>query len=144
MKVDCKLQRITFGVTGIAVILNSSRRSTIGRPNKDLSQTMAAPLRSANPGQQKSVQFAHFGVLDAGAQSKASTVTSLALNVVIACVVIIISMASAKRTIEHNKLLTNLVAPIVEKKPEPIKPKVIPPQATARCPSALPKSSRPK
>jgi protein TonB len=89
---------------------------------------MAAPLRSANPGPQKSVQFAHFGVLDAGAQSKASTVTSLFLNVVIACVVVIISMASAKRTIEHNKLLTNLVAPVVEKKPEPVKPKVIPPK----------------
>jgi periplasmic protein TonB len=89
---------------------------------------MAAPLRSANPGPQKSVQFAHFGVLDAGAQSKASTVTSLVLNILVACVVIIISMASAKRTIERNKLLTNLVAPVVEKKPEPVKPKIVPPK----------------
>ncbi len=89
---------------------------------------MAAPLRSANPDQQKSMQFAHFGVLDAGAQSKASTVSSLVLNIVIAFVVVIISMASAKRTIERNKLLTNLVAPVVEKKAEPVKPKVIPPK----------------
>ncbi len=74
------------------------------------------------------MQFAHFGVLDAGAQSKASTVTSLVLNLTIAFVVIVISAATAKRTIEHNKLLTNLVAPVVEKKPEPIKPKVIPPK----------------
>lgn len=89
---------------------------------------MAAPLRSANPGQQKSMQFAHFGVLDAGAQSTASTVTSLVLNLAIAFVVIVISMATAKRTIERNKLLTNLVAPVTEKKAEPIKPKVLPPK----------------
>jgi TonB family protein len=74
------------------------------------------------------MQFAHFGVLDAGSQSKASTVTSLILNLAIACVVIIISMASAKRTIEKNRLLTNLVAPVVEKKVEPIKPKIVPPK----------------
>lgn len=74
------------------------------------------------------MQFAHFGVLDAGAQSKASTVTSLVLNLAIAFVVIVISMATAKRTIEKNRMLTNLVAPVVEKKPEPVKPKVIPPK----------------
>jgi len=89
---------------------------------------MAAPLRSANPGQQESRQFAHFGVLDAGHQSKASTITSLVLNIVIACVVIIISLATAKQTIERNKLLTNLVVPIEQKKPEPVKPKVVPPK----------------
>jgi TonB family protein len=89
---------------------------------------MAAPLRSANPGEQKSVQFAHFGVLDTGAQSKASTVTSLMVNILVAFVVIVISMATAKRTIERNKLLTNLVVPITEKKPEPVKPKIVPPK----------------
>src|ERR1017187_9530856 len=89
---------------------------------------MAAPLRSANPGQQKSMQFAHFGVLDAGAQSKASTVTSLVLNLVIAFVVIVISAATARRTIEKNRMLTNLVAPVVQKKVEPVKPKVLPPK----------------
>jgi periplasmic protein TonB len=89
---------------------------------------MAAPLRSANPGQQKSMQFAHFGVLDAGAQSRASTITSLVLNLAIAFVVIVISAATARRTIEKNRMLTNLVAPVVEKKAEPVKPKVIPPK----------------
>jgi TonB family protein len=74
------------------------------------------------------MQFAHFGVLDVGTQSKASTVTSLTLNVAIACVVIIISAATAKRTIEKNRLLTNLVAPIPAQKPEPVKPKVVPPK----------------
>jgi TonB family protein len=89
---------------------------------------MAAPLRSANPEQQKSMQFAHFGVLDAGSQSKASTLSSLILNVLIAFVVIVISMATAKRTIERERMITTLVAPIPEKKVEPIKPKIIPPK----------------
>ena len=89
---------------------------------------MAAPLRSANPGQPKSMQFAHFGVLDTGGQNKASTVTSIVLNLVVAFVVIVISLATAKRTIENNRLLTNLVAPVAEKKPEPVKPKIIPPK----------------
>jgi len=74
------------------------------------------------------MQFAHFGVLDTGTQSKASTITSLTVNLAAAFVVIVISAATAKRTIEKNQLLTNLVAPIMEKKVEPIKPKIIPPK----------------
>jgi protein TonB len=89
---------------------------------------MAAPLRSANPGEQKSMQFAHFGLLDVGGQSKASTVTSLTLNVVIAFVVIIISAATAKQRIDTNRKLTELVMPITEQKPVPPQPKVIPPK----------------
>jgi protein TonB len=88
---------------------------------------MAAPLRSDTPGQQKSVQFAHFGVLDAGAQSKASTVTSLLLNCAIAFVVIVISLAH-RQIVEKAHLLTNLTVPVVEKKPEPVKPKITPPK----------------
>ena len=89
---------------------------------------MVAPLRSANPGPAKDLQFKHFGVLDTGGQSKASTVTSLVVNLAIAFVLIVISAAAAKQTIARNKLLTHLVVPIEEKKPEPIKPKVIPPK----------------
>jgi protein TonB len=89
---------------------------------------MAPVLRSDNPGPQQSRQFAHFGVLDVGAQSKASTLTSLTLNLVIAFVVIVISLAAAKHNIETNKRLTELVAPVVVKKVEPVKPKVIPPK----------------
>jgi TonB family protein len=75
------------------------------------------------------MQFAHFGVLDAGAQSKASTVTSLTLNVVIAFVVIIISAATAKQAIDTNRKLTELVMPITQQKPVPQpKPKVVPPK----------------
>ena len=88
---------------------------------------MAAPLRSANPGQPQSVQFTHFGVLDVGGQSKASTVTSLVINFLIAFVVIVIG-AATRQTIENNKKLTQLVVPVIEKKIEPIKPKVVPPK----------------
>jgi len=89
---------------------------------------MAAPLRSANPETQKSMQFAHFGVLDTGTQSKTSAATSLALNLAVAFVVIVISMATAKRTIEKNHLLAELVVPVVQKKVEPVKPRIIPPK----------------
>jgi protein TonB len=83
---------------------------------------MAKPiLRSNTPGQPQSVQFAHFGVLNDGAQSKASTVTSVALNVVIALVVIIITAAGKKNYDDHVKL-THLDAPIPIKQQEPPKP----------------------
>ena len=36
------------------------------------------------------MQFSHFGVLDAGSQSKASTATSILVNIAIAFVVIVI------------------------------------------------------
>jgi periplasmic protein TonB len=88
---------------------------------------MAAPLRSANTGPQQSMQFAHFGVLDAGTQSKASTVTSLAVNLAIAFVVIVISLAH-KQIVDNTKLLTELAVPVVQKKAEPVKPKIVPPK----------------
>lgn len=88
---------------------------------------MAAPLRSANPGQQKSMQFAHFGVLDAGHQSKTSTLTSLFVNLAIGFVVVVISLAH-KQIIDNTKLLTHLVVPVEQKKPEPPKPKITPPK----------------
>src|SRR5450631_3950920 len=88
---------------------------------------MAAPLRSANPDQPKSVQFAHFGVLDVGAQSKASTVTSLLVNLMIGFVIIVISLAHRQQIIDNSRRLTELVVPVEQKKPEPVKPK-IPPQ----------------
>jgi TonB family protein len=88
---------------------------------------MAPPLRSANPELAKSVQFAHFGVLDAGTQSKASTVSSIGINIVVALVVIIIS-AAARQTIQTKDRLTQIIEPIPIKKEEPPKPKIIPPK----------------
>lgn len=88
---------------------------------------MEAPLRNANPQPANSVQFSHFGVLDAGSQSKASTATAILLNLAIAFVVVVIG-AAAKQTLAPNARLTQLVEPIPVKKEEPPKPKIIPPK----------------
>jgi TonB family protein len=73
------------------------------------------------------MQFAHFGVLDTGTQSKASTVTSVVLNLTIAFVVIVISLAH-KQIIDNTRRLTELTEPVVPKKVEPVKPKIAPPR----------------
>jgi protein TonB len=73
------------------------------------------------------MQFAHFGVLDTGGQSKASTVTSLVVNLLIAFVIIVIG-AATKVKIDTDRKLTQLTIPIEEKKIEPIKPKIVPPK----------------
>lgn len=88
---------------------------------------MTTPLRSANASQ-ASIQFTHFGVLDTGTQSKASTATSLILNLLIAAVVIVISAAATKQTIENNKRITELILPVTPVKVEQPKPKIIPPK----------------
>ena len=87
---------------------------------------MAKPLRTDDPAPQN-MQFAHFGVLNDGSQSKASLFTSITLNLILAFVVIVIG-AAAKHTIDKSKKLTMLVEPIPIKKvePEPIKPKILP------------------
>jgi TonB family protein len=94
---------------------------------------MVKPLVSTQSGPPKSVQFAHFGVLDDGAQSKTSTLTSIAVNVALAFVIIIIG-AAAKKTIDKRALLTELTAPIPIKKVEPIKPKIVPPKPLPKLP----------
>jgi protein TonB len=88
---------------------------------------MAKPLTSEELGQPKSVQFAHFGVLNDGAQSKTSTVTALLVNVLLAFVIIVVG-AATKKTIDNRMRLTELTAPIPIKPIEPIKPKIVPPK----------------
>lgn len=78
---------------------------------------MAKPLRSEDPAPQN-VQFAHFGVLDDGSQSKSSFITSVTLNILLALCAIIIG-AAAKKTIEVDHKVTELTLPITIKKPEP-------------------------
>lgn len=87
---------------------------------------MAKPLRSDDPIPQN-MQFAHFGVLNDGSQSKGSLFTSIALNIVLALCAIIIG-AAAKKTMDNHIKLTHLDEPIPLKKPEPppIKLKPIP------------------
>jgi protein TonB len=87
---------------------------------------MAKPLRSEESAPQN-MQFAHFGVLNDGSQSKASLFTSVTLNILLALVAIIIG-AAAKKTIDTRHKLTELTVPLPIKKPEPppIKLKIIP------------------
>jgi TonB family protein len=81
---------------------------------------MAKPLRTDDPNPQN-MQFAHFGVLNDGSQSKTSLFTSITLNIVIALCAIIIG-AAAKKTIDTRHKLTELTEPIPIKKPEPPPP----------------------
>ena len=87
---------------------------------------MAKPLRSDDPTPQN-MQFAHFGVLNDGSQSKASLFTSITLNIVLALCAIIIG-AAAKKTMDNHIKLTHLDEPLPINKPEPppIKLKPIP------------------
>ena len=87
---------------------------------------MAKPLRSElqDPPNR---QFEHFGVLDAGSQSKGAFFGSIVFNIILLLIAIIIG-ASVKKTIdERKKMDLTFVVPIKEKPPEPPKPKVPPP-----------------
>lgn len=86
------------------------------------------PISSEDLGQPKDVQFAHFGVLNDGSQSKASTFSAVAINVLLAFVIIVVG-AATKKTIDNSRKLTELTMPIPEiKKVEPPKPKIVPPK----------------
>ncbi len=96
---------------------------------------MAKPLRSDNPAP-PNMQFAHFGVLNDGNQSKGSLFTSVALNILLALCAVIIG-AAAKKTIDNRIKLTHLDEPIPLKKEEPppppkIKIKLPPPPPVAK------------
>jgi periplasmic protein TonB len=78
---------------------------------------MAKPLRSEESAPQN-MQFAHFGVLNDGSQSKASLFTSITLNILLALIAIVIG-AAAKRTIETEHKVTMLTEPVLIKPPEP-------------------------
>jgi len=86
---------------------------------------MSKPLRSADP-TPKSVQFAHFGVLNDGSNSKGAFATSFITNIVVALLVVVISAAVKTKVANDNKLKTLTVA-VKEKPPEP-KPKPPPPK----------------
>jgi protein TonB len=85
---------------------------------------MAKPLISADP-TPRSVQFSHFGVLDAGANSKSAFLTSAGANIAILLVLVLIGSAVKNVVAPPNKLDT-LVVPVKEQ-PKPPPPKVPPP-----------------
>src|SRR5271154_3876715 len=83
----------------------------------------AKPLISDDPKPQ-SMQFAHFGVLNDGNQSKSSLFTSIALNVLLAFCAVVIG-AAAKKTIDNRHKLTELTEPIpIKKAADPPPPKI--------------------
>ena len=86
------------------------------------------PISSEDLGQPKDIQFAHFGVLNDGTQSKASTMSAVAINVLLAFVIVVVG-AATKKTIDNSRKLTELTMPVPEiKKVEPPKPKIVPPK----------------
>jgi protein TonB len=85
---------------------------------------MAKPLRSEESAPQN-MQFAHFGVLNDGSQSRTSLITSIVFNVLFALVVIIIG-AVAKKAIEAPHQVTELTMPVPVKPEPPPPPKVVP------------------
>src|SRR5271154_4784077 len=95
---------------------------------------MAKPLRTDDPTPQN-MQFAHFGVLNDGSQSKGSLVTAVVLNVLLALCAVVIG-AAAKKTIDNRHTRPELTEPIPIKKEEPppikIKPPKIPPPPIAK------------
>ena len=85
---------------------------------------MAKPLRTDDP-TPPNMQFAHFGVLNDGNQSKGSLFTSISLNIIIAIIVCIVG-AAAKKTMDNRHKLTELSIAPLPKEIEPIKPKILP------------------
>ncbi len=101
---------------------------------------MPKPLRSSEPDQPKDLQFAHFGVLDSGSQSKGSLLTAVITNVLLALIAII--LGAAVHNVVKPKEKVALFVPLAEKPPEPIKPKIIPPKIVP--PKVIPKPVEPK
>jgi protein TonB len=86
---------------------------------------MAKPLRSEESAPQN-MQFAHFGVLNDGSQSKSSLLTSITFNILLAIVIIVIG-AAAKKTMDAPKQVTELTMPVIKKvEPPPPPPKLVP------------------
>ena len=89
---------------------------------------MAKPLRSADPNP-KSVQFAHFGVLDDGSRSKGATVTSIVINGLILAAILIVGTLIKTNPIMAKKLTELTLPPQPPPPPPPIKhPPVMPPK----------------
>lgn len=96
----------------------------------------AKPLRSADQ-QPQDVQFKHFGVMNSGSQSKASTFTAITVNVILVLILVIIG-AATKKVVDQRKA-ENLayITPLKEKPPPP--PKPIKPPPPPKIPPVPPK-----
>ena len=82
----------------------------------------AAPVMNIEPTHQTSYQFKDFGVLNTGKQSKASTATSVVVNVALIGLVLFLG-TMAKKTLDEQKRVTMLTMPVVITPAEPLPPK---------------------
>ncbi len=103
---------------------------------------MPKPLRSEDPNP-KDMQFTHFGVLNAGAQSKASLFTSITINVLLGLICLIIGAATKKVVDNRNKEISYVV-PLPVKPPPPPPPVKMPPPPKIEPPKIEPKIEPPK
>ena len=88
---------------------------------------MPKPLRSENQ-EPVDLQFRHFGVMATGGQSTSSVLGSIALNVVIAVILLILGAAARQKVMDTRKHEAILVVPLEPKPVEPPKPKIVPPK----------------
>jgi len=96
---------------------------------------MSNPLRNANP-QPRDLQFKHFGVLNAGNQSKSSVVTAVAINVAVAFILVVLSAAAIKTAALKKSEEVVFVPPLPPPPPPP--PKLIPPKPLPKPPVITP------
>lgn len=85
--------------------------------------TPGQPARTASvaaPASQRDLAFKTFGVMDTGAQTKSSVVTSLVINGIALLLIVVISL-TAKKVIKTVNV-TTLTAPVLVKKEEPPPP----------------------
>jgi TonB family protein len=91
---------------------------------------MAQPLRSDDFTAPQNLQFTHFGILNAGSQSKSSLATAITVNLIAAALLIAIG-AETKKVVDERRRVAMLVAPVEIKEPEPVPPpKVVLPKIT--------------
>ena len=86
---------------------------------------MPKPLVSEHPAS-SDLQFRHFGVMERPRQSRSSLAGSIAINVLLALIVLILGAAARRTVLDNRKKEAVLVMP-VEIKPVP-PPKVVPPK----------------
>jgi TonB family protein len=97
---------------------------------------MVKPLVSANP-LPEDRRFTHFGVLDAGSQSKTSVFTAVTINVVVAVIAVIISAAAVKAKMDSDKL-KEVTFVTVKPLPKPPAPRIVPPKPVPLPPEVKP------
>jgi protein TonB len=94
---------------------------------------MAKPLRSDDPNP-RSVQFAHFGVLDTGPRSRGAAIFSITFNVAIAAIIIILGMVVKNNPAMKARVEAMYLPPKPPEVPKPKPPPVPPPKPLPKPP----------